>query len=222
MPKADEALYMTAEQLQTKKTERDHRLYTALTATLVNKPGRCLIHPQITTINNTPIANYLMILLHGEKMKYAIFRKECSTENCCNLDHYEVVQHEQADAAYINRLIKPQPRRNTTRWRTDNTLKKSVDQRIRDNSSAPDPITGCITYMPHKPDTGRALYINVEGRIEPLLRVVWQINTGKFVLNQFRHKCQNRRCINPNHIYPLGVEIIVPENSDDGPAEIQD
>lgn len=74
-----------------------------------------------------------------------------------------------------------------------------------------DKVTGCWNWMKGKFNTGYGMFW-LNGKTVSAHRASWQINfgyipDGLFVL----HKCDNKRCVNPNHLF-LGT---AKDNTDD-------
>ncbi len=73
------------------------------------------------------------------------------------------------------------------------------------NKVQPDPKTGCLNWTGavtggHDRDSGYG-YFRVGERARRAHRVAWELKNGPIPAGQVvRHKCHNRRCVNPEHL----------------------
>jgi len=66
-----------------------------------------------------------------------------------------------------------------------------------------DPITECWIYSPKARLTKSYPRIIIGGRKASVHRVMYALKYGDIGNNQIHHICNNKRCINPDHLFSL-------------------
>ena len=65
----------------------------------------------------------------------------------------------------------------------------------------PNPVTGCVEFVGGRSSQGKYAYIEHEGHIVPIHRVVYEHHKGPIPAGKsVHHSCLNRVCVAPDHL----------------------